>query len=111
TLACNFSVFFFVPQFLQKILGFGPMEAAVAFLPLGAVMFAVSRLTPAMLIRFGARPLILAGLVLVTAGVAWLGQPTATTPYVPVILASTALIGAGIGTFLMPLTGTILKGV
>lgn len=111
TLACNFSVFFFVPQFLQEILRYSPLKAAIAFLPLGVIMFAVSRLAPVLLTRLGTRPLILAGLALVVGGVTWLGQLTATTGYVPVLFASTVMIGAGIGTFLMPLTGMILSGV
>ena len=111
TLACNFSVFFFVPQFLQEILGYSAVLAAAAFLPLGLAVFAMSRLTPRLLKRFGARPLILAGLGSVAGGVGWLGQLTAGTPYVPVLVTSTALIGIGIGTFLMPLTALILGGV
>jgi EmrB/QacA subfamily drug resistance transporter len=111
TLACNFSAFFFIPLFLQEVLHYSPLKAGIAFLPLGAVMFTVSRFVPKLLMRFGARPLILTGLVLAAGGIALLTRITAATQYTPLILASTVLIGAGIGTFLMPLTGAILKGV
>jgi predicted MFS family arabinose efflux permease len=111
TLACNFSVFFFIPLFLQEILHYSPLEAGTAFLPLGTVMFVVSRYTPKLLARFGAQPLILTGLALAAGGVVWLTRISATTQYMPVIFVSTILVGAGIGTFLMPLTGAILQQV
>ncbi len=39
-----FGVFFFLTQFLQKIMGFSPLRAGVAFLPMTFALFGVSRL-------------------------------------------------------------------
>ena len=41
-----FGVFFFLTQFLQKIMGFSPLRAGVAFLPMTFALFGVSRRVP-----------------------------------------------------------------
>jgi len=41
-----FGLFFFLTLFLQKIMGFSPLRAGVAFLPMTITLFAVSRLAP-----------------------------------------------------------------
>ncbi|WP_326673368.1 MFS transporter [Streptomyces sp. NBC_01257] len=110
-LACNFSVFYFVPQFLQEVLGFSALKAGLGFLPMGLAMFAMSRATPKLLPKFGPRRLILAGLVLILAGVLWLSSLDAGTSYAAGLLLPLVLVGVGIGTFLMPLTALILGGV
>ena len=38
-----FGMFFFLTQFLQDVLGFGPLRAGIAFLPMTLLLFAVSR--------------------------------------------------------------------
>jgi hypothetical protein len=44
--ATMFGVFFFLTQFLQEVLGFTPLKAGVAFLPLTLAMFATVRTVP-----------------------------------------------------------------
>ena len=39
-----FGMFFFLTQFLQDVLGFSPLHAGIAFLPMTVALFAVSRL-------------------------------------------------------------------
>ena len=48
-----FGMFFFLTQFLQDILGFSPLRAGIAFLPMTIMLFGVSRVVPA---ADGARP-------------------------------------------------------
>ncbi len=55
-----FGMFYFLTQFVQDILGFSPLEAGFSFLPMTAALFAVSRLSPRLLARFGAKPLMVA---------------------------------------------------
>ena len=49
------SMFFLVVQYIQRVLGFGPMASGFAFLPLTLGIFAMSRFTPRLVARFGAR--------------------------------------------------------
>jgi EmrB/QacA subfamily drug resistance transporter len=69
-----FGMFFFATQYLQLILGFSPVRAGLAFLPMTILLFSVSRLAARLLGRFAPVPLALAGLVPVIAGMAWLSR-------------------------------------
>ncbi|MGW2592316.1 MFS transporter [Streptomyces sp. NPDC001515] len=111
TMATLFSALFFLSQFLQGPLGFSPVRAGLAFLPMALGMFGMSRLTPKLLPRLGARPLIVSGITLVVAGAVWLSRLEATTAYAPHLAGPMVLLGIGIGAFLMPLNSLILSGV
>ena len=106
-----FGSFFFLTQFTQEVLGFGPLRAGLAFIPMTAALFATSRLAPRLVARFGPRPLMLAGLVPVVAGMAWLGQLTTGTSYFPGLLVPMLLLGLGMGVAFVPLTMASLAGV
>src|SRR3978361_561576 len=62
-IGAQFSLFFFLVQFMQAVLGYGALESGFAFLPLTALIFATSRVTPRLGQRFGTRPLLLTGTV------------------------------------------------
>src|SRR6202044_285227 len=74
-------MFFFLTQFLQDVLGFSPIMAGVAFLPLTVTLFAVSRATPRLIPRFGPKRLMIAGMLPVIAGMTWLSQASPGTMY------------------------------
>ncbi|MEU3413826.1 MFS transporter [Streptomyces sp. NPDC006658] len=111
SMATLFSALFFISQFLQGPLHFSPVRAGLAFLPMALGMFGMSRVTPKLLPLLGARVLITAGIVLVTAGALWLSRLTADSSYALGIAGPTVLLGIGIGSFLMPLNALILSGV
>ena len=106
-----FGMFFFLTQFVQEILGFSPLVAGVAFLPLTLAVFGVSRLAPRLMPRFGATRLMLAGMLPVIAGMAWLAQVSAGTSYLGGILGPMLLLGTGMGVVFVPLTTVSLAGV
>jgi predicted MFS family arabinose efflux permease len=106
-----FGMFFFLTQFLQEVLGFSPLRAGIAFLPMTAALFTVSRLAPRLVPRFGPRPLMMAGLLPVVAGMAWLAQISPSTTYTSGILGPMLLLGTGMGVAFVPLTMASLHGV
>src|SRR5689334_12881876 len=53
-IAGMFGMFYFITEFHQKIMGFSPLRAGVAFLPMTVALFAVSRLAPKLMPRMGA---------------------------------------------------------
>src|SRR5262245_35866577 len=106
-----FGMFFFLTQYVQEILSFSPLLAGVAFLPLTGALFAVSRLAPRLIARFGPRTPMLAGLVPVVAGMTWLTQISPGTSYVQGILGPMLLLGTGMGITFVPLTMASLAGV
>ena len=106
-----FGSFFFLTQFVQEVLGFSPLTAGLAFVPMTGALFATSRLAPQLAARFGPKALLIAGLVPVVAGMAWLGQLTTGTSYFPGVLIPMLLLGTGMGVAFVPLTMASLVGV
>ena len=106
-----FGSFFFLTQFVQDVLGFTPMRAGLSFVPMTGALLVMSRIAPRLVPRFGAKPLLDAGLVPVVAGMYWLGHVSTSTGYVPGILVPMLLIGSGMGFAFVPLTMASLAGV
>jgi EmrB/QacA subfamily drug resistance transporter len=106
-----FGMFFFLTQFVQEVLGLSPLLAGTAFLPMTGALFAVSRLAGTLIPRFGAKPLMVVGLIPSVAGMAWLGQLSASSTYVSGVLGPMLLLGVGMGIVFVPLTLTSLAGV
>ena len=106
-----FSMFFFLTQFLQGVLHYNPLQAGLAFLPMTAVMFSMVQVVPRVAARIGTMPLLLAGLTLAFAGLAWLSRLTETTAYFPGIALPLVLLGSGMGMALTPLTAAGIAGV
>jgi hypothetical protein len=74
-------------------------------------LFTVSRLAPRLIPRFGPKPLMVAGLLPVVAGMAWLSQISPATSYASGILGPLLLLGTGMGVAFVPLTMASLHGV
>jgi Na+/melibiose symporter-like transporter len=63
----HFAVLFMLVQYFQRVLGYPPIFAGLAYLPLTATVFAISHFVPRLLNRFGARLLLAVGSLLVAA--------------------------------------------
>ncbi|MBO2451268.1 MFS transporter [Actinomadura barringtoniae] len=106
-----FGAFFFLTQYLQEVLGYGPLRAGVAFLPMVGMQFTVLRILPRVLPRFGARPFVVTGAILVGLGLLWLSRVSADSGYVTGMLGPFLMMGAGGGIAIMPLNMTVLAKV
>lgn len=109
--ATMFGTFYFLTQFVQEVLGYGPLRAGLAFLPLSLSLFGTSRIVARLVTRFGARPPMVAGASLIIAGAAWLSQISADGGYLAVAFGPLVLIGVGTGLSFFPLNLTILSSV
>jgi EmrB/QacA subfamily drug resistance transporter len=106
-----FGMFFFLTQFVQDVLGFSPVTAGIAFLPMTLLLFAVSRLMPRLIPRFGGWRLMVLGMLPVIAGMAWLSQVSPSTDYWTGVFGPMVLLGGGMGVVFVPLTTASLAGV
>ena len=70
--ASLFGSVFFLPQFLQTGLGQRPLEAALRLGPWTGTLFVVAPIAGALADRIGERPLLVSGLALQAAGMAWI---------------------------------------
>src|SRR6204780_1833866 len=103
-IAGMFGVFFFLTQFLQKVMAFSPIRAGVAFLPMTIALFGVSRLAPRLMPRLGTKPLMIAGMLPAIASMAWLSRVTPATTYWSGVFGPMMLLGIGMGLVFVPLT-------
>ena len=106
-----FSGFFFLTQYFQGVRGFSAIEAGFAFLPMTALMFAMSRVVPWLAPRFGAGRLLVGGLVIDLIGLGWLRNVSAGTSYFPGIVVPLLFLGVGAGIAFITLTGRGIAGV
>jgi EmrB/QacA subfamily drug resistance transporter len=96
-LSCSlFSAVFFMAQFQQTVLHQGPLDSGLRLLPWTATLFVVAPIAGSLVNRVGERPLVICGLSLQAAGMAWIAliaEPGMA--YWPMI-APLVLAGAGI---------------
>ncbi len=96
--------FFFTTQFLQGVLGYTPLIAGAAFLPMTVPTFIAATLVPAFTRSLGNGGLLCSALGLTAAGMVWLSFAGAEASYWTAIALPMLLIGFGNGFALGPLT-------
>jgi EmrB/QacA subfamily drug resistance transporter len=100
-----------VSLYMQRALSFGPAAAGLGFAPTAAVIAVVSLgLSARLTARFGARRLLLAGLIMITAALALLTQVPAHAGYAAVLLPLFVLFGIGGGLTLPAVTALGMSG-
>ncbi|TQJ51441.1 MFS transporter [Phycicoccus sp. SLBN-51] len=102
--------FFFTTQLMQGVLGFTAFQAGLGFLPMTAVNFAVATAVPHLTARVGDATMLVAGVVLTLAGMAWLAQVDQSSSYATAVALPMVLIGAGQGLAFAPLTSFGIAG-
>jgi EmrB/QacA subfamily drug resistance transporter len=110
-MGAQFSMFFLVVQYVQRVLGFGPLASGLAFLPLSLGIFATSRVTPLLLGRTGPVPLLVIGTAGLAASFAWLSVVGTGSTYAGGVLGPMLLNGVSAGLTFMPVTALVLSGV
>jgi EmrB/QacA subfamily drug resistance transporter len=102
-----FGMIFALTQYLQLVLGYGPLEAGVRMLP-WAVMYMISARRSARFVqRFGQRTVVSIGLVVVAAGLGLLALSGLHSNYGLLALAL-VVSAAGMGMVTAPSTGAII---
>jgi EmrB/QacA subfamily drug resistance transporter len=93
-----FGIFFLGSLYMERVLGYGPLEIGLAFLPVALLIGVLSLGFSARLnTRYGARATLIPGLVLLVAGLALFTGVPVDGRYVPDILPSMILLGIGAG--------------
>lgn len=114
--------------FLQGVLGYSPLGAALIGLPMGVALALLSAWAGALSGRHGTRPFLVGGPLLMLAGTLWwlrvpaasnawlarLDDPASLVPPVAAItgpLPAIVLVGIGISLVVAPLTSTLMGSV
>ncbi|MFC9894270.1 MFS transporter [Nocardia sp. NPDC127579] len=96
TLSAMFAFQILVALYMQRVLGYSALATGLAMLPAAVAIGGVSLFASARLItRFGARTVLLAGLVLLLAGMGWLTRLPVEASYAVDLLPMMVLIAGG----------------
>ena len=100
-----FSMFFFISLYLQQVLGYDALKAGVSYLPLALTIIVSAGVASQLVTRVGFKPTLIAGLLLVTAGLTWFSQVSAPGgTYLGDVLFPSLLAAAGLGMSFVPVT-------
>ncbi|WP_084531859.1 MFS transporter [Nocardia miyunensis] len=103
----TFGMFLIVVQYLQLILGYSPLRAAVAILPMGAALIGLSAVSPHLAMRYGLRWPTAAGLLVIAAGLGMMTRLQPSSGYLAV-LVPLCIVSAGLGLTAAPATTSIM---
>src|SRR5271154_6726454 len=103
--ASMFSMFLFLTLYIQDVLGYGPLQAGLRFLPVTLLSFVVAPIAGRLSVRVPIRLLLSAGLLLVSAGLLTMTAVDASSGWT-VLVPGFLLAGAGIGLINPPLAST-----
>src|SRR5690349_12986168 len=106
-----FAMFFFNTQYIQDVLGFGPLKAGVSFLPFTAGIMISAGLASALAPRIGVRPVAAAGMVLTVLGMILFARMPVDGSYAIDVLPGMIVGSLGMGAIFMPLTLVATTGL
>lgn len=109
--AAMFGMFFFLTLFVQNVLGFSPLMAGLAFLPVSAVIAIGAGLASQLLPRYGPKPFMVTGALLAAAGLGWLTMTDVDSTYAGSILGPMLVFSLGMGMLFVSLTLMALSRV
>ena len=106
-----FAMFFFNTLYIQRVLGYGPLGAGLAFLPFTAGIMVsagfASKFTP----RLGVRPVAIGGMIVTIAGMMLLTRISVDGSYASDVLPALVLTALGLGAVFVPLTLVATTGL
>jgi EmrB/QacA subfamily drug resistance transporter len=106
-----FAMFYFTTLYLQRVLGYSPLEAGLAFLPFTAGIIVGAGLSQALVSRVGARELPLIGMMMAIAGMLMFLRLELGGDYVTDVLPGFVLASIGMGLTFVPITLIATSGI
>jgi EmrB/QacA subfamily drug resistance transporter len=106
-----FGMFFFASLYVQRILGYSPLEAGLAFLPVTLGIIVGAGLSQQLIARLGVKPTVLGGMSLAAAGLIVLAATTKVDGSYLGILFGLVPMSIGMGCTFVPLTLVATTGI
>jgi predicted MFS family arabinose efflux permease len=106
-----FSMFYFISLYLQNVLHYSPIKTGVSYLPLAVGIVIAAGLASKLVTRIGFKPTLIAGLLLVSGGLAWFSRvPAPGGSYAADVLGPSLLAGVGFGLAFVSVTIAAVTG-
>jgi EmrB/QacA subfamily drug resistance transporter len=106
-----FSMFFYATLYMQEVLGYSPLKAGVAYLPITAGFALAGGAASQLLTRIGTRPVVVAGCLVAAAGIYWVSRVPLHGSYVSDLLPGFLVMSLGAGSVFVSVTAAANAGV
>jgi MFS transporter, DHA2 family, integral membrane protein len=110
TFFAMFGVFFVATQYLQFVLGYSPLEAGLATLPLAGMMVLIAPRSAGFAERFGRDKVMAVGLTTIATGMVVFSQLDVDSPYLHLAIGL-ILMGGGMALTTAPATGSVMESM
>ena len=103
-------MWFFLNLYLQQVLGYSAFPAGAALLPMTTlIMLGMIVIAPRAMQRFGAKPMIVTGLIVLAAGLGWMALVRPTGNFWVDVLPASLVAAAGMSLAFIPSLGTAIS--
>jgi EmrB/QacA subfamily drug resistance transporter len=109
--AVVFSNFFLLTLYVQQVLLYSALKTGITFLATAGTVVLVAGLSQKLVTKFGAKPVMVLGMVLITGGLLWYTQIAVNGSYATTLLPGYLLVGFGIAFAFIPVSIAALAGV
>lgn len=109
--ASMMGLFFLMALYTSYVLGYTPIETGMAFLPFPIILSFVARRVSRFVMRYGYRPFLITGILIVALAMIWLARLPVNGSYWPDLLPAILAMPVGMGMIFMPLTVAATSGV
>jgi EmrB/QacA subfamily drug resistance transporter len=109
--ASMIGTFFLLSIYMQTVLGYSPLKSGLSFLPFPIILGFMSTRTPKLVNRYGFKPFLIAGPLMIAAGLALLTRLPVHGTYLANILPPAIIIPFGVALTFMPVIAAATSGV
>jgi EmrB/QacA subfamily drug resistance transporter len=106
-----FSMFLMLTLYMQQVLGYSALETGVAYLAVAGTAILWSAVAAQLVTRVGVKPVLVAGMAALTAGLVLFTQVSVDGSYLTDLLPGFLLVGIGLGFSFVPISIAALAGV
>jgi EmrB/QacA subfamily drug resistance transporter len=106
-----FAMFLMLTLYMQQVLGYTPLQTGVAYLAVAGTAIIWSAVAAQLVTRVGVKRVLVAGMVFLTAGVAYFTQVSVGGSYAEDLLPGFLVIAVGMGFTFVPISIAALAGV
>lgn len=104
-------MWYFLNLYLQQVLGYGAFASGAALLPMTVLlMIFMTMITARLMMKFGAKPLIVGGLLVLAAGLLWLSAVEPTGSFLADVLPASLVAALGMSLAYIPTMMTAMAG-
>src|SRR5262245_13453914 len=106
-----FAMFLMLTLYMQQVLGYSAMKTGLAYLAVAGTAIIWSAVAAQLVTRVGVKPVLVTGMVALTAGLVYFTQVSVGGSYLGDLLPGFLVIGVGIGFSFVPISIAALAGV